>query len=287
MSERTSGYTTRQAADASGLSTSKVLSWTRAGLLSPGRDAGGKYVFSFQDVVLLRTARSLLDARVPPRKLRMAVEALRRQLPSGRPLSAVQIAAVGDSLLARDDESVWEPHSGQMQLDLGPTAPAARPLEVAVASDEPAADDAAGARTADDWYNAGLDLEAEDPAGAAVAYRRALELDLAHAYAHLNLGRLLHEAGDLEAAERHYRAAIAADPRSAGARFNLGVVLEDRGRAEQAIAAYREAVRLDELLAPAHFNLARLHEARGDGASAIAHLMAYKKLLTSRRPSAS
>ena len=89
------GFTTRQVADASGLPTSKILSWARAGLLAPVRDEDGAYVFSFQDLVLLRSARELLVADVPARKVRAALEALRQQLPSGRPLSAVHISAVG------------------------------------------------------------------------------------------------------------------------------------------------------------------------------------------------
>jgi tetratricopeptide (TPR) repeat protein len=270
-----SGFTTQEVADASGIPTSKILSWTRAGLLSPERTEGGTYVFSFQDVVLLRSARDLLVSDVPARKVRAALEALREQLPSGRPLSAVHISALGDRVLVRDDQRVWEPDSGQMLLDLSaqPSGASERVLD--------AAEDSIG--SADGWYNTALDLEGSDRARALAAYRSALVLDPDHADAHLNLGRLLHEDGDLEAAEGHYRAAAVADPESGRARFNLGVLAEDQDRPEDAIAAYREALRLDERLAPAHFNLSRLHEARGAEGEALAHLLAYKRLISSLR----
>jgi tetratricopeptide (TPR) repeat protein len=244
------------------------------------RGEGGAYVFSFQDLVLLRSARELLVADVPARKVRAALEALRLQLPSGRPLSAVHISAVGDRVLVKDDERVWEPNSGQMLLDLTTSEPAD-----AEASAFAVLDQTIG--SADEWYNAALDLEGPDPERAIAAYRNALAIDAEHADAHLNLGRLLHDAGKLDEAETHYRAASVADTEAARAHFNLGVLAEDRGRVSVALNAYREALRLDEHLAPAHFNLSRLLEARGEEASALAHLVTYKRLISSLRPSSS
>ena len=79
--------------------------------------------------------------------------------------------------------------------------------------------------TAEGWYERGCDLEEPAPAEARAAYRRALELAPEHPDAHVNLGRLLHEAGDPAAA--HYRSALAARAGDATAEFNLGVALED------------------------------------------------------------
>ncbi|HUF74985.1 MAG TPA: tetratricopeptide repeat protein [Longimicrobiales bacterium] len=286
------GYTTREVAEVLGLPTSRILAWTRSGLLTPERGTGGTYLYSFQDIVLLRAARELLDSAVPARRVKAAIEALRAQLPVGRPLSAVHISAAGDRVFVRDEDRVWEPDSGQLQMEFAvpPVAELAAPVALRALSEAPrqsaetdaselAGDGDAHAHTADDWYNMALDLEAGATPEAVAAYRRALELDPEHPDAHLNLGRLLHEDGKLAEAEAHYRAAAAADAEGARAHYNLGVVLEDQRREAQAVAAYRKALSLDGNLATAHFNLSRLLESRGNEAGALSHLSAYKRLL--------
>lgn len=263
-----------------GLPTSTILSWARSGLLSPRRDPRGGYVFSFQDIAVLRSARNLLDSDVSARRVHQALKALREQLPPGRPLSAVNLSVLGGRVLVQDRSHAWEPDTGQLELGL--------------ASDPPTATEAPGRESgqplpppltlssrqgADDWYDLGVDLEAQDPVEAAAAYRRALQADPNHADAHLNLGRLLHEDGRLPEAEAAYRASLTADPSAARAAFNLGVVLEDQGRVAEAQAAYRTSLEADPLLAVAHFNLSRLHEAAGNQAEALHHLVRYKRIL--------
>lgn len=270
------GYTTREVAEVLGLPASRILSWARRGLISPTRAPNG-YVFSFQDIVLLRTARELLDADVPPRKVSTALAALRDQLPAGRPLSAVTISAVGDQVLVHDEDTLWEPDTGQIRLDFAVSDVAEAAFPVAHrALHEQGRDEG---MTADDWYDSGVDLEAVSLDDAITAYRRALALDANHSDAHLNLGRLLHESGLVQEAEDHYRRAVTADPRSARAFYNLGVALEDQAAASGAIEAYEAALRLDPELAVAHFNLSRLLEASDRQADALAHLAQYKKIL--------
>ncbi len=275
------GFSTREVAEVLGLPTSQILSWARSGLLTPERGPKGAYFFSFQDIVLLRAARELLDSEVPARRVRAALESLRKQLPVGRPLSAVHISAVGDRVLVRDEDTVWEPDSGQLAMDFSVAEVAQRvaPHARRVLAAQAGAPD----MSADDWYDAALDLEAVSSESATAAYREALTLDPEHADAHVNLGRLLHEQGALAEAETHYRKAAAADHESGRAQYNLGVVLEDQGRSAEAMDAYREALAVDGALGAAHFNLSRLYEAAGDEAAALSHLAAYKRLLEGAR----
>lgn len=270
------GYTTREVSEILDVPVSRIRDWTRRGLLAPERGPGGAYLYSFQDIVLLRAARELLDQRVPTRRVREALEALKAQLPEGRPLSGVRIAVSGTRVVVRDADATWEPGSGQLALDfsVAEVATLAAPV-VRRGLDRPGAP---SDPTADDWYDTGLDLEAVSPSEAEAAYRRALHLDPAHHEANLNLGRLLHEAGDLDGALVHYGRARRADPRDARAPYNAGVALEDQGKAEEAAQAYRAALQLDGSLAEAHFNLSRLLEASGRRAEALEHLVAYKRL---------
>ncbi len=271
------GYTTREVAEVLGLPASQILAWTRSGLLTPERGPKGGYLFSFQDIVLLRTARELLDDAVPARRVRTALESLRGQLPVGRPLSAVRLSALGDRVLVRDEDTTWEPSSGQIQLDFAVSEAPERPEPIARRAPHARAD--GEEMGADDWYDTGVDLEAVAEERAVEAYERALAIDPEHPDALLNLGRLLHEGGDLPGAEARYRAAAAADPESARPLYNLGVVLEDQGEAAHAIEVYRRALRIDSDLADAHFNVSRLLHSAGRRAEALRHLDEYKRLL--------
>ncbi len=237
--------------------------------------------------------RALLAEDLPPRRLQAALYALRDQLPVGRPLSALDISVDGRRVLVRDGDTTWEPDTGQLRLELDAAPPpvedaspegarvlglSPRPelrLSVGPEAETHAGDDGG---TADDWYDAALDLEATDPRGAAESYRRAISLDPRHADALLNLGRLLHEEGSPKEAESQYRRALDADPRSARAWFNLGVALEDLSRRDDAVRAYERALKLDERLAAAHFNLSRLLDATGLRAKALRHLAMYRRL---------
>jgi tetratricopeptide (TPR) repeat protein len=274
------GYSTRDVAELVGLSSAQVRSFARAGLLSPTRGSRGGYRFSFQDIVLLRTAKELLSADVPSRRVWHALRQLKRQLPNGQPLTALRITAAGDRVVARDKETSWHPESGQVTFDFSVSdlARQAAPIvrEAALATQQ-----AAGA-SSDDWYNLGVDCEAVAAIDdAKQAYLRATGLDPDHADAHINLGRLLHAEGCATDAERHYRQALAATPGNATAQFNLGVALEDLGRRDEAIKAYREAITLDPDLADAHYNLAQLYEFAGNRSAAIRHLARYKALTVS------
>jgi tetratricopeptide (TPR) repeat protein len=212
-----------------------------------------------------------------PRRVHQALLQLRDQLPAGRQLTALRLTAEGDDIVVRDGAAAWNPVSGQVVLDLdvASLAHAVGPLARRAAE---AARESADDMDADDWYRLGCDLEPCDAAQALDAYGRALELAPDHADAHLNLGRLLHEAGRVTEAEAHYRRALEARPSDATAAFNLGVALEDSRRPHAAAAAYEQALAADSGYADAHFNLARLWERLGEPHKALRHLQAYRRL---------
>ena len=271
------GYTSQDAAKLLGLSIAQVRAFARDGFLTPGRGRRGELQFSFQDLVILRTAKGLVAARIATRRIRGALKRLRAQLPRGRSLAELHIAAEGDRIVVSDGETTWSPESGQMQLDFAVAELATKAAPMARRAAK-AARDAEDELSAEDWYELGLELEVATPAEARDAYRRALELDAHHADAHVNLGRLLHEQGLVEEAERHYRLALREAPNHATAAYDLGIALEDLGRPADAIEAYRAALVTDPRLVDAHYNVARLYEKVGKKAAALRHFSAYRRL---------
>lgn len=108
------------------------------------------------------------------------------------------------------------------------------------------------------WFERARALEASDQPAAVAAYRRALALRPGLAAAHNNLGRLLHDRGDVAAAESHYRLAVCANPAAALYWYNLGVAIEDRGGGSEAIAAYETSLAIDPSHSDARYNLSRI-----------------------------
>jgi tetratricopeptide (TPR) repeat protein len=271
-----SGYAARDVARLIGLTVPQIMGYVRAGCIAPRRGARREYRFSFQDLVLLRTARELME-RMPARRVHRALCRLREQLPTGRQLTALRITAEGEAIVARDGAAAWNPESGQAVLDLDVASLATQVAPLARQAAE-AAREAEEELDAEDWFRMGCDLEPCDPDQAQDAYRRALALDPEHADARLNLGRLLHEAGRIVEAEAQYRRALDARPGDATAAFNLGVALEDLRRPQPAVDAYERAIESDPDYADAHYNLARLWERLGEPQRALRHFQAYRRL---------
>jgi tetratricopeptide (TPR) repeat protein len=276
------GYSAEDVAKLLGITVHTVSAFVRDGFLVPARGDDGELSFSFQDVVLLRTAQGLIGARIAPARVRRALARLKQQLPEGRPLTGVAIAAEGNRIVVRDGGARWNPESGQVLFDfrVDATVDGAPALtELRRKSPPAAATSAAAGGAGEDWYRVGCTREDEgDSDGAIAAYRRALAADEGHTDARINLGRLLHERGEAAEAVLQYRRVLEARPHDAIALFNLGVALEDQELLNEAADAYERAVGADPKAADAHYNLAGVYERIGDRAAAIRHLRAYKKL---------
>ena len=271
------GYTVRDVTQLLELSPNQVRSWIRSGFLEPRRGPKNELRFTFQDLVLLRTAKSLMGQRVPPARVRTALQRLREQLPEGRPLTGVQIQVDGDHLVVHDGERRWEPESGQgrFDFDVGELARSVEPLaraqaEAVQSSDQP--------MSADDWVDLGLELETVAPVQSRDAYRRALELEPLRVDARLNLGRLLTEEGALASAEAHFRLAEWIAPEDPVPAYNRGVTLEAMGQLEAASDCLRRGITADPTFRDAYLALARIQERLGDRRAALRTLNQLRRL---------
>ena len=271
-------YSLREVSTMLGLSPAQIRAYATKGFLDPERGPRGELRFGFHDLIILRTAGELSAAQIPQRKVQRVLERLREQLPAGRSLTAVRIAADGERVIVRDGGAVWNPESGQSLFDfpVSDLAAKAAPLIHRNAAEARAREDEL---SADAWYELGCELEMSSIEEAKDAYERALRADPDHTDAHVNLGRLLHEQNAPAAAEKHYRAALELEPDHETAAFNLGVALEDLGRIDDAIRVYQQALALDPENADAHYNLAGIYERRGDKQAALRYLKSYRALL--------
>ena len=257
-------YTLADAAAVLGTSEERVLQLVEAGLPERAQilRRRGARALTFQDLVLLRNAKRLVDQAIAPARVADALRQARARHPTDRPVSALSLEAAGQQIVLREGEARVAADSGQVLLDLDVAAPAPPP---------PAPD-------LDTLFSEAQSLEDRAPARARLLYAQLLARAPGHAEAHVNLGRLLHEEGRLAEAQTHYRAALAARPADATAAYNLAVALGDQGRTAEAVEWYETALRSDPRLAEAHYNLACLHERRGQPVLALRHLKEYRRL---------
>jgi serine/threonine-protein kinase len=111
--------------------------------------------------------------------------------------------------------------------------------------------------------------EKGDLDGAARCFHRALDLDPDFAMAHNNLGVVLRARGEVDAAIRCYHKALDLDPTLALAHNNLGAALREKGDVEGALRCYHKALDLNPKLALAHYNVGSTLQAKGDLVGAI------------------
>ena len=253
------------------LPRSTIRSLIAAGFVSPERGPRNAWRFSFQDLIVLRTAQALSAANVPGRRITRSVRELRRHLPESMPLSGLSIGAVADQVVVKEGGSRWQADSGQYLLAFEGD-PADGSLSVIERRQ------ALPAPGAQEWFDRAAALEPTAVGEAIRAYQQVIVLDPSRVDARINLGRLLHETGRFASAERAYREAIELLGHDPVLLYNLGVLLEDTGRKRAAVDAYEAALRGDPRLADCHYNLALLYGELERPREALRHMSQYRRL---------
>jgi tetratricopeptide (TPR) repeat protein len=249
-----------------GISTGRLRSLDRAGIVAPSGRRRGRRAYTFPDIIALRAARDLLARKVRLRDVARAIDNIRSSLPKvTRPLAELRIVSDGQRVVVKSSTGTFEPLTGQMVLDFEVKAlrdDVVRVLRPIVGRER--------ARTAYDLYvrASQLDEEPSTMSEAEALYRRALELDPWLAIAYTNLGNICFRRNDEEQAEALYRRALEIEGTQPEAQYNLGYVMLERGRAADAIDFFRGAIESDPRFADAYFNLAMAYEQIGDPSKA-------------------
>jgi tetratricopeptide (TPR) repeat protein len=219
------------------LSRRTIHGLVRAGFVSPARGPRQSYLFSFQDLIVLRTAQALATAKVPARRIASSLRELRRHLPDAMPLSGLSIGAVGDRVVVKEGAKRWQADSGQYLLAFeGDPSGALRVIEP----------EATPAQSLEDYIDRGYLLhESGKLKEAEAAYRGALDVFGPDPLLLYNLGVLLEDLGRKADAAEAYRAALQGDPGMADCHYNLALLCEQLRRPQEAIrhmAQYRRLV---------------------------------------------
>lgn len=264
-------FTLKRVQEMLGLSRTVVTGLIGAGFVSPLRGARNEHRFSFRDLMLLRTAFALQQAKIAPRKILRALTKLQGNLPDELPLTGLRITAVGANVVVRDRLGPWDAVSGQLLMDFE-----VAPVGGAVAfltphSAEPASDPEA-------WFERGEHAEESDPAAAEAAYRQAVALSPAYVDACLNLGAMLCEARRCDEAVALYEDALKHGADDPVLHFNHAIALDDQGKCDDALASYDRALAIDPAFADAQYNAGCLRERLGDERGALRHFSAYRRL---------
>lgn len=274
-------FSIQDAAQLFGLGEARLRYWAQTGFVGPSVRQKGRFYYTFQDLISLKTAVSLVDRGLSMQRVRKNLEALRQRLPQvDRPLAQLRICSDGDELVVVGDDATYQPASGQLVMSFAVKQLSALVADVTPLRGEPVrpaapANDAVP-ETAYGCFLAGVTaLEMTDDIRAEKLLRRALALDSALAAAWTNLGNVLERRGEIGGARAAYEQALLLDPEQPEARYNLANVHADLGELELALAEYRRVAAQAADFADVHFNLGLTLLRVGATAQARSHFERY------------
>ncbi|HEX2918290.1 MAG TPA: tetratricopeptide repeat protein [Edaphobacter sp.] len=258
------------------LNTRQLMSWERAGIVSP------KAEYSFEDLSQLRTLRDLQAhavrrrTRISSKNIRNSIEAMQRVAGMKNPLLESSAVRRGSHLAFRLDGVLVDPLTQQLAFDFDASAR----CELVCGSEHTTQTPAQRSAAVQEMFLHAVQLEekATTIPQAATLYEAILALEPSHAPALINLGTIYYNMRQFDLAERLYRRATIADPDYALAFFDLGNVLDEMQHLSEATAAYEKAVALVPQYADAHYNLALAYERQGQKRRALRHWLTYVRL---------
>jgi DNA-binding transcriptional MerR regulator len=128
VQQREFGYRAPQVCNLVGITYRQLDYWARTNLISPSLQraagSGSQRLYSFSDGVQLKVIKRLLDAGMSLKKIRQAVEILKEQMESDRPLADVTLLSDGQTIYAAHSEEevvdVFRRGQGVFGIAIGP-----------------------------------------------------------------------------------------------------------------------------------------------------------------------
>lgn len=290
-------YSIRDVARILAVQEARLRYWMQTGFVGPTVRKGGRFYYTFCDLIAVKVAKDLQATGMPLQKIRKNVEALKKALPDEtNPASRLRVCCDGETIVALADDVAFQPIGGQVVMAfnlpsfgehvaqilamprIDPTKQDANGAPLAV-EDMPT--EANGGTTAYRYFVEACAAEDRgDSQTAEHLFRQAIDLEPNMAAGLTNLGNLVYRSGELEEAKRLYERALEHDPIQPEARYNLANLLEDLGDTDAAITELRKVCATAPDFPDAHYNLGIMLAQLGGTAQAKHHLERYLELDT-------
>ena len=263
-------YSIRDVSRILAVQESRLRYWMQTGFIGPTVRKGGRFYYTFPDLVAVKAAKDLLATGMPLQRVRKNVEALKRALPGdAHPTTRLRVCCDGETVLALADDVAFQPITGQVVMAFSlpsfgehvtatlamPRATAPEPAAVPAAIQDGPTEANSGSTAYRHFVEACVAEDRGDSDTAEHLFRLAIELEPRMAAALTNLGNLVYRQGELHEARGFYERALDHDPAQPEARYNLANLLEDLGETELAIAELRRVCAAAPEFADAHYNL--------------------------------
>jgi len=258
-------YSIRDVSRILAVQESRLRYWTQTGFVGPTVRKGGRFYYTFTDLLAVKAAKDLLATGMPLQRVRKNVEALKHTLPGDtHPTTKLRVCCDGDTIVALADDIAFHPISGQVVMafnvpSFGEHVQQVLAMPRVEAVPAPVEDSPTEANSGSTAYRHFVEACAAEDRGesdtAEHLFRLALELEPHMAAALTNLGNLVYRQGELREARGLYERALEHDPAQPEARYNLANLLEDLGETELAISELRRVCAATPEFADAHYNL--------------------------------
>lgn len=249
-------YSLKEASKILGVKEARIRYWARIGLVRPSARTARRKLYNFQDLVCLRTARTLVDQGYAPYRIKACLRNLQALFPdSEHRLHTVKVIGDGRQLIVDVEGTLIDSKTGQQLLQFNVNR-AAQDLRKQIR------DIAGRTEDAQFWFERGatLDGDPESYRDAIQAYETAIRLDETLPHAYVNLGNIYYNMAERHRAEKLYRLALQRDVNHPQAHYNLGNVLDEDGRQQEAIYHWKRSFELDPKFPDPLFNLALIYQ---------------------------
>jgi tetratricopeptide (TPR) repeat protein len=290
-------YSIRDVARILALQEARLRYWMQTGFVGPTVRKGGRFYYTFCDLLAVKTAKDLLAVGMTLQKVRKNVEALKKALPDDTHATAkLRVCCDGETIVALAEDVAFQPIGGQVVMAFNVPSfgehvaqvlamPRVMPnLEVVSGAPHVIEDNPTEANCGTTAYRYFVEAcAAEDRGDSQTAehlFRQAVDLEPNMAAALTNLGNLVYRQGEMHEARSFYERALEHDPAQPEARYNLANLLEDLGEMELAITELRKVCAAAPDFADAHYNLGIMLAQVGGAAQARHHLERYLELDT-------